>query len=217
MKRARGDEGFTLLEAMASVAIMAAILSGLAVIAGQWLPNWRHGFAALQSADLVGLGLDRIMEDVASAEYAQFEGGEGKPLFRGEPDSVTFVRQAIGPGAGARLEVVRIKEAQTQAGLELQRSHASFAPGKVGVFRDSTALLRPPFRLSFAYAGADGQWRSRWGGGDKLPRVVQLTVKAGSGAVTSTAFLLKVTAAPERAPQPQTSDPVAAQTGERVR
>jgi general secretion pathway protein J len=218
MNSAREREGgFTLLEALASVAIMAAIMAALAAIAGQWLPNWRHGFTALQNADLVGLALDRIVEDVASAEYVRLEGDKGAPLFRGERDAVTFVRQASGPGAGPRLEVVRLQETQTQQGLELQRSRASFAPGKIGGFRDATTLLRPPFRVAFAYAGSDGQWRSHWSGGDKLPRAIRLSVEADGGAVVaSMAFMLKVTAAPETAAKSQTPDAAAAQTGEKT-
>ncbi|MGD0719803.1 MAG: prepilin-type N-terminal cleavage/methylation domain-containing protein [Roseiarcus sp.] len=201
------ERGFTLLEALAAVAVTAAILAGLAALAGQWLPNWRHGFQALQNADLIGLALDRIVEDVASAEYARLDGGRGPPLFRGTPEAVTFVRQAIGPGAAPRLEIVRIGESQTQQGVEAEREHASLAPGAIGAFRDATTLLRPPFRLSFAYAGPDGQWRSAWSASAKLPRAVRLTVQAESGAVlASTAFALKVTAEPEIATQSQAVD-----------
>jgi general secretion pathway protein J len=210
------EAGFTLLEALASVAIMAAILGGLGALAGQWLPNWRHGFLALQSADLVGLALDRIVEDVAAAEYARLDGGEGEPLFRGEAAGVTFVRQAIGPGAGPRLEIVRIGEVETQQGVELERARASFAPGSIGAFRDATTLLRPPLRLAFAYAGPDGQWRSNWQGDPKLPRAVRLSVRSQTGAlVASTAFPLKVTAAPELAAAPQGQKPDAPRAAEK--
>lgn len=202
------DGGFTLLEALAGVAVMAAILVGLAAIAGQWLPNWRHGFLALQSADLIGLSLDRIVEDVASAEYAQLDGGQGAPLFRGEANAVTFVRQAIGPGATPRLEIVRIGETQTQQGVEVERARGRFAPGASIALRDATTLLRPPFRLSFAYSGDDGQWRSGWSGAPILPRAVRLTVQAENGGVLgSTAFALKVSAAPEIAVQSHDGDP----------
>jgi len=201
------EAGFSLLEALAALAITAALMSGLAAVAGQWTLNWRHGFLALQNADLIGLAVDRIVEDVAAAEYARFDGGQGAPLFRGEPAAVTFVRQAIGPGAGPELEIVRIAEAETDAGVEVERAHASFAPGALGAFRDATPLLRPPFRLAFAYAGADGQWRSQWGGEAKLPRAVRLTIRSESGVVLTTAFPLKVTAAPEIAAQPQSQAP----------
>jgi general secretion pathway protein J len=185
----------------------------LTAIAGQWLPNWRHGFIALQTADLVGLALDRIVEDVASAEYARMDAEPGAPLFRGEARTVTFVRQAIGPSAGPRLEIVRIGEVQTKTGIEVERAHASFAPGALGTFRDPTTLLKPPLRLVFAYAGPDRQWRPQWEGAATLPYAVQLTVRTESGAVvTSTAFALKVTAAPASAAQPQAPPPRAAES-----
>jgi general secretion pathway protein J len=201
------DDGITQLEALAAVAHTAAILAGLASIAGQWLPNWRHGFVALQNADLIGLSLDRIGEDVASAEYARLDAGPGAPLFRGEADSVVFARQEIGPGAAARLEIVRIGVTATAAGDEVERAHARFAPGVPAAFRDATTLLRPPFRLVFAYAGPDGQWRAAWGDQEKLPRAVRLSVFGPGGAlVTSTAVALKVTAAPQIAAQPLAQD-----------
>jgi general secretion pathway protein J len=38
-------------------------------------------------------------------------------------------------------------------------------------------LLRAPFRLSFTYAGQDGNWKSNWHGSDKLPALIKLTVR----------------------------------------
>ena len=54
------EEGFSLIEALAAVALTAAIMAGLGTIAGQWMPAWRHGFVAVQNADRIGLALDRI-------------------------------------------------------------------------------------------------------------------------------------------------------------
>ncbi len=199
-----GEEGFSLLEALAAVALTTVILTGLATIAGQWLPAWRHGFAALQAADRIGLALDRIADDVGGAEYARLDAKQGAPLFRGDADTVVFVRREIGPGAMSRLEIVRVGPAQTEAGQETQRAHARFVLGTPPVFADAVTLLAPPFRLVFAYAGEDGRWLSTWDDALKLPRAVRLTV-LGKGGVTetSTAFSLKVTAAPQVAAEPQ--------------
>jgi len=38
-------------------------------------------------------------------------------------------------------------------------------------------LLRPPFRLSFAYAGTDRVFRDSWHDADKLPAAIMLTVR----------------------------------------
>ena len=203
-----GDEaGFSLIEALVGLAVAAMVLLGLGALAGQWLPHWRHGFVALESADLIGLALDRMGDDVGAAEYARLDGKQGAPLFHGEPHAVTFVRQAIGPDAGPRLEVVRIGETETRQGLEVERAHATFAPGAVGPFRDAATLLRAPLRVAFAYAGPDGRWRSAWVG-DKLPRTIRLTVEREDGAaLAQTTFALKMTAAAQIKPPP---DPKAA-------
>jgi general secretion pathway protein J len=38
-------------------------------------------------------------------------------------------------------------------------------------------LLRPPFRLSFAYAGPDRVFRDSWHDAEKLPAAIMLTVR----------------------------------------
>ena len=70
MKRANSDSfvaGFSLIEAVATLALTATIIMALSSVAGQWLPNWRRGFVDLQRADLLGVGLERIVDDLSVA------------------------------------------------------------------------------------------------------------------------------------------------------
>jgi general secretion pathway protein J len=54
-------------------------------------------------------------------------------------------------------------------------------------------LLRPPYRLSFAYAGPDRIWQNTWRGQDKLPAMVKLTVRdSRSGRVLSVSTVTPV-------------------------
>jgi general secretion pathway protein J len=58
MKRTSSDSrvaGFSLIEAMATLALTATIILALSSVAGQWLPNWRRGFVNVQRADLLGV------------------------------------------------------------------------------------------------------------------------------------------------------------------
>ena len=112
-------DGFSLLEAIAAVALTATIILGLTTITGLWLPNWRRGFADLQRVDLVGLGLDRLLEDLSVAEYVTSWGDAPGPFFEGDPTSVTFVRSAIGPNSGPQLDVVRIAQSSDERGPAL--------------------------------------------------------------------------------------------------
>jgi general secretion pathway protein J len=127
-------------------------------------------------------------------------------LFDGTAQSVTFVRTALGPNAGVGLDVVRIGETTDRRQLVTVRSRAPFAPLPAGVslsqlihVTDPVVLLRPPLRLSFAYAGADRAFRADWHDMDKLPSAIMLTVRdATSGRVlsVSTATLVHVNAPP---------------------
>ena len=146
-------DGFSLLEAIAAVALTATIILGLTTITGLWLPNWRRGFADLQRVDLVGLGLDRLLEDLSVAEYVTSWGDAPGPFFEGDPTSVTFVRSAIGPNSGPQLDVVRIAQSSDERGPALIRSHSKFSPIVHGrpaqpyAFTDPVALIRRRFKL----------------------------------------------------------------------
>ena len=223
MSRGRARQsvaGFTLLEAMLAIALMAAIVLSLATVTAQWLPNWRRAFGNLQSADLLSLGLERIVADVSSAEYVAPSGATSQPIFYGEALSVIFVRSAIGPDSRPHLEVVRLAETVDDRGFAIVRTRAPFTPLPPGLaathyaFADPVVLVRAPFRVSFAYSGPDGLWVNTWGPNDKLPDAVRVTVRNSANDVTlaaSTATRLKVTAsgvaaaaaaAPGLAPQP---------------
>ncbi len=207
MSRAKPDAfvaGFSLIEAMAAVALTATIVMLLSSVTAQWLPNWRRGFVDLQRADLLAIGLERVVQDISAAEYVTPSGDAPAPLFEGDETSVTFVRSAIGPNSYPHLEVVRIAKVKDDRGLAATRTRAPFAPRGPGglappfAFGDPVALIRAPFGVSFAYAGPDRVWVANWRGQERLPDAVRITVRNAAAAnravVASTAVTLKVTA-----------------------
>src|SRR6202051_3888733 len=120
-KRA-GEAGFTLIEALAAVALTGLVLSALANITSQWLPNWNRGMNRIQRSESLALGLQRIASDLAAAEYVPSNRGQRQPLFDGSELSVMFVRTAFGPNARPGLEGVRIGETTHRQGLVAGRS-----------------------------------------------------------------------------------------------
>ena len=64
-----GERGFTLIEALAALALTGLVLSALATVTAQWLPNWNRGFDRIQQSELVGISMRRIAADLAAAEY----------------------------------------------------------------------------------------------------------------------------------------------------
>jgi general secretion pathway protein J len=182
-KRA-GEAGFTLIETLAALALTGLVLSALANITSQWLPNWNRGMDRIQRSEAISLALQRIGADLAAAEYVPANREQQQPLFDGSELSVMFVRTTLGPNARPGLDVVRIGETTDQRDLVTARSRAPFGPLLPGAsaseqiqFGDPVVLLRAPFRLSFSYAGRDRVWKSSWHEADKLPAAIMLTVR----------------------------------------
>jgi general secretion pathway protein J len=209
MRQANSDgrvAGFSLIEAMATLALTATIILALSSVAGQWLPNWRRGFVDLQRADLLGGGLERLVNDLSAAEYVTRSAGARGPLFEGDASSVMFVRSAIGPDAYPHLEVVRMAEIKEDRGLAMVRTRARFAPtapqqptapAEPIAFGDPVTLIRAPFHISFAYAGPDRVWLPSWKGREQLPDAVRISVRdtvANRVLAASTVARIRVTA-----------------------
>ena len=183
-KQRAGEGGFTLIETLVAMALMGLVLSALAGITAQWLPNWNRGLERIQRSELIGIALQRIGADLAAAEYVPANRDTRYPLFEGSELSVTFVRTALGPNAGPGLDVVRVGETTDRQGFVTIRSRAPFRPLPLASslseqiqFGEPVLLLRTPFRLSFAYAGQDRIWKSSWRDSDKLPAAIKLTVR----------------------------------------
>ena len=183
-KQRAHESGFTLIETLVALALMGLVLSALANLTAQWLPNWNRGLERIQRSELIGIALSRIGADLAAAEFVPANRGERRPLFDGSELSVTFVRTALGPNTGPGLDVVQLGETAEAQGFVTVRSRMSFRPlpqasslSEQLHFGERVLLLRPPYRLSFAYAGRDRVWKSSWHDADKLPSAIKLTVR----------------------------------------
>jgi general secretion pathway protein J len=173
-----------------ATALMVAVLSALATVTAQWLPNWNRGFVRVQRTELASVGLERVVADLAAAEFILPFSEAKTPLFDGAELSVTFVRSALGPNSRPGLEVVRIAETADQRGLAMVRASAPFLPlapdgsGARPSFGDPVVLLRAPYRVSFSYAGEDRMWRVTWRDLAMLPSAVRIQLRDATTART---------------------------------
>jgi general secretion pathway protein J len=194
------DAGFTLVEMLAATVLMGIILATLATITAEWLPNWDRGFARLQREKLLAIGLERLADDLAAAEFISVGPGNAPPIFGGDELSVTFVRTTLAPNADLGLQVVRIAATSDDRGSPtLVRSTAPLPTGAsqdvdantLG-FANSVVVIRSPYRVSFSYAGPDRLWRDNWRGQLVLPRAVRIQIRdnATSTLLTATSTLI---------------------------
>jgi general secretion pathway protein J len=198
--RDRSEAGFTLIEMLVATALFLVVIAALATLTGQWLPGWHHGFARVQQSEQLAFGIDRVLADLAAAEFISPNAKVTNPIFEGGELGVTFVRSAVGPNSHPGLEIVRLAEIGSERGPVLARATAPFVPLEPDAsviarlkFSEPVVLVRSPFRVAFAYAGADRVWKPVWHDADRLPVLVRVTVRnAVSGqilAVSSAARL----------------------------
>jgi general secretion pathway protein J len=182
-RRRTADAGFSLVEALLATALMGAILAAIATVTAQWLPNWNRGFERVQRSEALTAGLERIVADLAAAEFISAGANIRQPLFDGTELSVTFLRSAIGPNTRPGLELVRIMEIGGEKGLMMVRTRARFLPiSRDGISvqpnpGDPVVLVRAPYRVSFAYAGPDRVWRNQWRGEGQLPSAIRMQLR----------------------------------------
>jgi general secretion pathway protein J len=203
-RRSHGEAGFTLIEMLVALILMVGILSALATVTAQWLPNWNRGFAHVQRTELFGLGLERLVADLAAAEFVTANGKAKQPLFEGDELGVRFVRTAIGPNARPGLEVVSISTMSDDRGVAVVRARTPFLPlpetakiRDLANFSDPVVLIRAPYRATFSYAGPDHVWQNSWRDEDRLPIAIRVSVRDAATQRTlavSTASVLRVSA-----------------------
>jgi general secretion pathway protein J len=175
--------GFTLVEALLATALMGVILAAIATVTAQWLPNWNRGFTRVQSSEMLAVGLERIVADLAAAEFVSAGAGIRQPVFDGTELSVTFLRTALGPNTRPGLELVRIVETGGDKGLTTVRTRARFLPmGRDGANvqpapGNPVVLVRAPYRVTFSYAGPDRVWRNVWRGEPELPKAIRVQLR----------------------------------------
>jgi general secretion pathway protein J len=176
--------GFSLVEALVSIALMSLIVVGLSAVTGQWMPSWNHGYVRVQRLESVDVGLQRLVSDLEAAEFVTPNGASKTVIFAGDAKSVTLVRVANAPGAAPHLEFVRLAETVDERGFALVRSHAAFRPLDPNrpldaelYFADPVVLVRAPYRVSFAFAGADRTWRDSWRNEVLLPSAARIQVR----------------------------------------
>ncbi|MGK9055567.1 prepilin-type N-terminal cleavage/methylation domain-containing protein [Neorhizobium petrolearium] len=170
--------GFTLIEALASLVLATMLFGGLALYTGTWLPHWQGIIARGGQEDTVAVVLDRMVEDLEAAQpsYAKSQGTAGVD-FTGHISEVTFVRPALGYEPRAGLDEVTYLMGRDGAREALIRARRDYVTGEDG---EELPLLRGDMKLSFSYAGPDGDLSPEWASTNRMPSLVRIEISGSS-------------------------------------
>ena len=184
----RPDAGFTLIEVLVSLVLLALLLTllagGLRYARSTWDATARLDEVA--AADMVETFLRARLAE-AMPLYEQRKAGMVRALFSGAGDSMSFVAPAPNGPAGTGLYRYTL-EAAAGAGAGQRTLVVRLAP-HLPLLSDS-ALERPPERydllrnvrtVSFRYFGrgdlrSDPAWHTAWPRTDALPSLVEIVI-----------------------------------------
>ena len=179
----KDERGFTLLELLIALAIVAALLAitfgGLRV----GLAAWRQGedrAEAHQHVRGVALSLARVVAGAHPYTASRGETPDPEILFRGESQRLEFVTQSP-PGAfpapiAFAAVVIELQTGDKPGLVVRQRAMPNREP-----FEQMTTVLEDPgvTSLALAYLDDTGGWHETWDAQENslLPRAVRLTVE----------------------------------------
>jgi general secretion pathway protein J len=195
----RTEAGFTLLELLAAMAVMAIML-GSASAALSLLSNAAiRGAAQTDRLDMVARGVAAVRNDIAGMRRVIVSDKDKRRfLFEGEARSMRFVliepSYPSDPGSYVITYRVRSSGGQTQ----LVRSREPFDSSRRKRDRDredpsEVIVLDGPYRVEFSYLARTTQgssWTAKWTDERSMPELVRLRITPTEANVPAVADLV---------------------------
>ena len=180
---ARRDHGFTLIEVVIALGIVAAVL-GIALGALRvGLAAWRQGEARAESLQHAR-SLSATLGHVVGGAYPYRVGAAdaGGVVFEGEPERLALVATMPAVPLAAPIAFTATRLTHEDTGLSLQQG---VLPAR-DVFEGLAPVMGDPAvaALRFRYLrGEDRSWHERWSGADEraLPAAVGVTLTTARG------------------------------------
>lgn len=189
MRRARG---FTLLEVLATLALLSLLLLGIwsgLHAATQAVGSGRRAIDRLDSMRGAQNYLRRELSQAQALPFASNRDGEGI-VFQGDARQVRFVAPLPGylGRLGPQQQTLRLVPGPQGYRLELQLALLPPDGSPPRALGDPQVLLRGIRHGSFAYRGADERgrvlpWSGNWDDGTRLPSLVRIDLDPGQGRV----------------------------------
>lgn len=170
----RGEDGFTLIEALVSLALGALVVTLTLTsvqMAGSVLETMRDRMATAEALARTGAILAQD-----SLHALRWRDATGKELFLGTPDQAIFVQSArpTAPWRGASLVQLSIERAGGED-IALYRREAPLDDNGPGQWLAPVLLRRAADIVGLRYLDTQGRWQSHWSGVG-LPRALAIAL-----------------------------------------
>jgi prepilin-type N-terminal cleavage/methylation domain-containing protein len=212
-RRARARQrGFTLIEAIAALAISSVIIAATATLIHSVARNFDRGTRGVDAADSLMLAVERLAADFASARFVTWMTASGPALaFKGapadgdKPARIVFVGSRDTGYASRSDEVVTLSVERSGDVTRLIRRRAAWSGADMSVDRlspqDPVVLLEGNLDISFVFGrlAPDGglAWSAAWTDATTMPRFVRLILRdraTGADPVGEAEFIVRADA-----------------------
>lgn len=184
--------GFTLIEALAMLAITSVIMVGMTALIHDVARNFDRGTRGVTDGERLLLAVERLAQDFGSARFVVWNAKNGPAVaFMAEPASddgsakVVFVGSAAVMSGPQGDEVVTLTIERDDSVTRLVRRRAPWTGSRMRVedvaLSDPVVLIQGKVDIAFVFAriGPNGalEWSQSWTDGSALPRFVRLLVR----------------------------------------
>jgi general secretion pathway protein J len=208
----RRCDGFTLIEALAALAISSVIIAATVTMIHMVAGSFDRGTRRVDAADGLMLAMQRLASDFSAARYTVWTTQAGFALaFKAERDDgdtparIVFVSERRSQSATPTDEVVSLTIEQTDETTRLVRRRAAWTGPDMLIDhlapQDAVVLLEGNLDLSFLFGrlapGRGLVWSKAWIGETTLPRFVRLVLRdraTGANLVGEADFIVRADA-----------------------
>jgi prepilin-type N-terminal cleavage/methylation domain-containing protein len=201
------QRGFTLIEVLAALAIVAVVIIATAGLVHNVALNFDRGTRGVSNVEHLLLAVERLAADFGSARQLPQSGAGANAIvaFVGEPARIKFIA-AGGVAAGPQgEELVGLTVEEHDGETQLVRRRAAWLGPRTRfesvVLRDPVRLIEGRIDVAFAFGrvAPDGSvtWSETWTAQPVLPRLVRLTVRdraSGAELIPGAQFVLRADA-----------------------
>ena len=169
------SSGFTLIETLLSLALIALVVGMLTLFTKQYLMNWQTGLARLDEGETLALAelavrrdLDALLILSPTREYPLYS-------FEGKSDSVRFFYQAPKPVLGRPFVALEFRAIDGTGLIRSATPYDGAMPLTQIQFPKGETLLSSPYTVRFLYRDDRGLEQPEWQSRD-VPRIITIVV-----------------------------------------